>query len=219
MKKKTIIYIGFFVLLFAGFYYGLKLTIPGFGDVKLPVLSYVQPFAFTDQDNHVITQKDLTGKVYVAEYFFTTCKGICPKLNTNMKSVYEAFKNEKDFAILSHTVDPETDTVARMKRYADSLGAKAGHWFFLTGRKDSLYRAARVSYLLDDPKNSDDKIEDQFIHTQFFALVDKSGRVRKIYDGLKKEELDELEKDIPKLLNEKAGISFANSLFNNNPNQ
>jgi len=219
MKKKTIIYIGFFVLLFAGFYYGLTLTIPGFGDVKLPVLSYVQPFAFTDQDNQVITQKDLTGKVYVAEYFFTTCKGICPKLNTNMKSVYEAFKNEKDFAILSHTVDPETDTVARMKRYADSLGAKAGHWFFLTGRKDSLYRAARVSYLLDDPKNSDDKIEDQFIHTQFFALVDKSGRVRKIYDGLKKEELDELEKDIPKLLNEKAGISFANSLFNNNPNQ
>ena len=219
MKKKTIIYIGCFVLLFAGFYYGLTLTIPGFGDVKLPVLSYVQPFAFTDQDNQVITQKDLTGKVYVAEYFFTTCKGICPKLNTNMKSVYEAFKNEKDFAILSHTVDPETDTVARMKRYADSLGAKAGHWFFLTGRKDSLYRAARVSYLLDDPKNSDDKIEDQFIHTQFFALVDKSGRVRKIYDGLKKEELDELEKDIPKLLNEKAGISFANSLFNNNPNQ
>jgi len=219
MKKKTIIYIGCFVLLFAGFYYGLTLTIPGFGDVKLPVLSYVQPFAFTDQDNQVITQKDLTGKVYVAEYFFTTCKGICPKLNTNMKSLYEAFKNEKDFAILSHTVDPETDTVARMKRYADSLGAKAGHWFFLTGRKDSLYRAARVSYLLDDPKNSDDKIEDQFIHTQFFALVDKSGRVRKIYDGLKKEELDELEKDIPKLLNEKAGISFANSLFNNNPNQ
>jgi len=218
MKKKTIFYIGFFVLLFAGFYYGLKFTIPGFGDVKLPVLSYVQPFSFTDQNNQVITQKDLAGKVYVAEYFFTTCKGICPKLNTNMKSVYEAFKNEKGFAILSHTVDPETDTVARMKRYADSLGAKAGNWFFLTGKKDSLYRAARVSYLLDDPKNGNDKIEDQFIHTQFFALVDKSGRVRKIYDGLKKEELAELEKDIPILLNEKAGGSFVNSLFSNNPN-
>jgi len=218
MKKKTIFYIGFFVLLFVGFYYGLKFTIPGFGDVKLPVLSYVQPFSFTDQDNQVITQKDLAGKVYVAEYFFTTCKGICPKLNTNMKSVYEAFKNEKGFAILSHTVDPETDTVARMKRYADSLGAKTGNWFFLTGKKDSLYHAARVSYLLDDPKNGNDKIEDQFIHTQFFALVDKSGRVRKIYDGLKKEELAELEKDIPVLLNEKAGGSFVNSLFSNNPN-
>ena len=157
--------------------------------------------------------------MYIAEYFFTTCKGICPKMNTNMKKLYEKFKNEKGFLILSHTVDPETDTVARMKRYADSLGANTGNWWFLTGKKDSLYRAARISYLLDDPKNSNDKIEDQFIHTQFFALVDKSGRVRKIYDGLKKDELDELEKDIPKLLNEKAGSSFVNSLFNNNPNQ
>jgi protein SCO1 len=219
MKKKTLIYIVFFVLLLAGFYFGLRLTTPGFGDVKLPVLSYVQPFSFINQDNHAITEKDVAGKVYIAEYFFTTCKGICPKMNTNMKKLYEKFKNEKGFLILSHTVDPETDTVARMKRYADSLGANTGNWWFLTGKKDSLYRAARISYLLDDPKNSNDKIEDQFIHTQFFALVDKSGRVRKIYDGLKKDEQDELEKDIPKLLNEKAGSSFVNSLFNNNPNQ
>jgi len=219
MKKKPIIYIVFFVLLFTGFYYGLKWTVPGFSDVKLPVLNYVQPFSFTSQNNQTITEKDVAGKVYIAEYFFTTCKGICPKMNTNMKKIYEDFKNEKGFLILSHTVDPETDTVARMKRYADSLGAGTGNWFFLTGRKDSLYRAARVSYLLDDPKNSDNKIEDQFIHTQFFALVDKSGRVRKIYDGLKKEELDDLEKDIPKLLNEKAGSGFVNSIFNNNPNQ
>jgi protein SCO1/2 len=219
MKKKTLIYIVFFILLFAGFYYGLKLTVPGFGDVKLPVLSYVQPFSFTNQDNQAITEKDIAGKVYVAEYFFTTCKGICPKMNTNMKKLYELFKNEKGFLILSHTVDPETDTVARMKRYADSLGVSKGNWWFLTGKKDSLYRAARISYLLDDPKNSNDKIEDQFIHTQFFALVDKSGRVRKIYDGLKQNELDELEKDIPKLLGEKAGSNFVNSLFNNNPNQ
>ena len=219
MKKKTLIYIVFFILLFAGFYYGLKLTVPGFGDVKLPVLSYVQPFSFTNQDNQAITEKDIAGKVYVAEYFFTTCKGICPKMNTNMKKLYELFKNEKGFLILSHTVDPETDTVARMKRYADSLGVSTGNWWFLTGKKDSLYRAARISYLLDDPKNSNDKIEDQFIHTQFFALVDKNGRVRKIYDGLKQNELDELEKDIPKLLGEKAGSNFVNSLFNNNPNQ
>ncbi|MFT3936774.1 MAG: SCO family protein [Chitinophagaceae bacterium] len=213
-NKKTLIYTGFFLVLLIGFYIGLKSAIPGFGDVKLPVISYVQPFSFTDQRNETITQKDVTGKVYLAEYFFTTCKGICPKMNTNMKQVYETFKNEKDFLILSHTVDPETDTVARMKRYADSLGAGNGNWLFLTGRKDSLYRAARVSYLLDDPKNGDSKIEDQFIHTQFFALVDKKGRVRKIYDGLKRDELSELEKDIPKLLNEKDGGNFVNSLFN-----
>jgi len=215
MKKKTVVYIAFFVLLLAGFYIGLKASIPGFGDVKLPVLNYVQPFSFTKQDNQVITQKDVAGKVYIAEYFFTTCKGICPKMNTNMKDLYNKFKDEKGFLILSHTVDPETDTVGRMKRYADSIGASASNWWFLTGSKDSLYKAARVSYLLDDPKNGNDKIENQFIHTQFFTLVDKSGRVRKIYDGLKKDELSELENDIPKLLNEKEGGSFVNSLFNN----
>jgi len=219
MKKKTVFYIVFFVLLFAGFYIGLRMTIPGFGEDKMPVLNYVQPFSFTSQDNRVITQKDVAGKVYIAEYFFTTCRGICPKMNNNMKVLYNKFKNEKGFLILSHTVDPETDTAGRMKRYADSIGVSTGNWLFLTGKKDSLYQAARVSYLLDDPKNGNDKIENQFIHTQFFTLVDKSGRVRKIYDGLKKDELDQLERDIPKLMNERTGGSFVNSLFNNNPNQ
>jgi len=214
MKKKTVVYIVFFVLLITGFYFALRLSIPGFGDVKLPVLSYVQPFSFTNQENRAITQADVAGKVYVAEYFFTTCKGICPKMNTNMKKIHEDFKDEKDFLILSHTVDPGTDTVARIKRYSDSMGVSNSNWWFLTGKKDSLYHAARISYLLDDPKNGNDKIEDQFIHTQFFALVDRNGRVRKIYDGLKKDELQELENDIPKLLNEKTGGNFVNSLFN-----
>lgn len=214
MSRKAIIYISFFVVLIIGFYAGLRLVIPGYGDVKLPVLSYVQPFTFTDQNNNTVTQRDVAGKVYLAEYFFTTCKGICPKMNTNMKAVYQQFKDEKDFRILSHTVDPGTDSVARMLHYADSLGVNHSNWLFLTGRKDSLYHAARSSYLLDDPKNGNDRIEDQFIHTQFFALVDRSGRVRKIYDGLKKDELEELKTDVPKLLNEKAESNFVNSLFN-----
>ncbi len=219
MNKKLFFYVLFFVVLFAAFYFGLKMAVPGFADVKLPVLSYVQPFSFTNQEGKTVTQRNTTGKVYVAEYFFTTCKGICPKMNVNMKKIYEKFKDEKDFLILSHTVDPERDSVLRMKRYADSLGIAPGNWWFLTGRKDSLYLAARVSYLLDDPKNGNNKIEDQFIHTQFFALVDKNGRVRKIYDGLKNEELEELTVDIPKLLNEKSNSSnFKNSIFGNNPN-
>jgi protein SCO1 len=219
MTKKLFFYFLFFVVLFVGFYFGLKQAIPGFSDVKLPVLSYVQPFSFTNQEGRHITEKNTAGKVYIAEYFFTTCKGICPKMNSNMKKIYGRFKDEKDFLILSHTVDPQRDSVGRMKRYADSLGVASGNWWFLTGKKDSLYLAARVSYLLDDPKNGNDKIEDQFIHTQFFALVDKNGRVRKIYDGLKNEELDELATDIPRLLNEKTNSSsFANSIFGNNPN-
>ena len=217
-KRKIIFFAGFFVLLFIVFYVVLTRILPGFGSVQLPVLSYVQSFSFANQDGRKITQKDVAGKVYVAEYFFTTCKGICPKMNANVKKLSLEFASEPDFRILSYTVDPETDSVGRMKRYADSLGADGGKWWFLTGRKDSLYGLARGSYLLDDPKNNDININEQFIHTQFLALVDKSGRVRKIYDSLKKDELDELFQDIKSLLKETATAPrFANSLFNNNP--
>lgn len=177
--------------------------LPKFGKVELPVLSYVKPFSFTNQNGQVITEKDMEGKVAVVEYFFTTCKGICPKMNVNMQQVYNQYKDQPDFRILSHTVDPETDSVAKMKRYADSLGANPQQWWFLTGRKDSLYAAARNSYLLDDPKNNTGGMDEQFIHTQFFALVDKKGNVRGIYDGLKKEEVDELKQNIDVLLKEK----------------
>jgi len=203
-KKKLGFIIGFFCLLFLGFYFAAARFIPGFSEVQLPVISYVHSFSFTNQEGKQITEKDVAGKVYVAEYFFTTCKGICPKMNTNMKAIAQDFAGEPDFRILSYTVDPGTDTVARIRRYADSLGADPGKWWFLTGRKDSLYHLARGSYLLDDPKNNATNIDEQFIHTQFLALVDKAGRVRKIYDSLKKDELAEMEKDIRALLKESA---------------
>jgi len=219
MNKKAWFYIIFFVVLFIGFYLVLTRIIPGFGEKKLPILSDVQPFSFVNQQGKIVSNKDVAGKVYVAEYFFTTCKGICPKMNNNLKEIYNEYKDQPDFLILSHTVDPETDSVKRMKWYSDSLGADSKNWWFLTGRKDSLYNAARVSYLLDDPKNNSTNLDQQFIHTQFFAVVDKNGQVRKIYDGLKRAELDALKKDIQTLLNEKAsGNRFANSLFTNNPN-
>jgi protein SCO1 len=217
-KKRLGFLIGFFVLLFGGFYFALTRFVPGFGEVQLPVLSHVRPFSFPNQEGKLITEKDVAGKVYVAEYFFTTCRGICPKMNSNVKKIFTEYENEPDFRILSYTVDPGTDSVGRMKKYADSMGADPGKWWFLTGSKDSLYNLARGSYLLDDPKNNNIDISQQFIHTQFIALVDRSGRVRKIYDSLKKEELEELEKDIKALLKEKAPVPrFANSLYNNNP--
>ncbi|MDP4248850.1 MAG: SCO family protein [Bacteroidota bacterium] len=202
MKRRTWYYILFFVVLFLGFYFAITRLIPGFGKVTYPVLSDVRPFSFIDQHGDTITNKDVAGKVYVAEYFFTTCKGICPKLNTNLKAVYEKYKGVPGFMILSHSVDPETDSVGRLKKYADSLGVDSGSWIFLTGNKDSLYTAARVSYLLDDPKNNLTPISEQFIHTQFFALVDKSGKVRKIIDGLEKDELREMDDAIDQLLKE-----------------
>ena len=110
-------------------------------------MSYVQDFSFTDQNGQTVTQKNIEGKVYVAEYFFTTCKGICPKMNFNMKGVYDKFKNHKDFAIISHTSMPETDSVPLLKAYEEKMiGANpqnAAKWYFVTGSKDSLYKMAR----------------------------------------------------------------------------
>jgi len=125
-------------------------------------------------------------------------------LNTDMKDIYEVYQNEPDFQIVSHTCNPGTDSVPVLRHYADSLQVNTQKWIFVTGPKDSLYQMARGSYLLDDPKNNVEKIEDQFIHTQFFALVDREGKIRgKIYDGLKSLEVEQLKQDISKLLKDK----------------
>jgi protein SCO1 len=199
MSKKTIFYLVFFAALVVIFYV-VMMNITSISEEKLPPLNTVRPFSFIRQDGQTITEKDVVGKTYIAEYFFTTCKGICPKMNKNMQKVYEQLKNEKDFMVLSHTVDPETDSVPVMKRYADSIGASVNNWWFLTGTKENLYKTARESYLLDDPQNSSKNIKEQFIHTQFFALVDKGGQVRGIYDGLKKDEVEQLVTDTKLLL-------------------
>lgn len=215
MRNKVLIYLSFFLLLVVSFWYFLFNGTDAW-QAKLPVLSYVKPFSFKNQDNVPFTEKEMLGKVTVVEYFFTTCKGICPRMNTNMHTIYNKFKDEPNFMIVSHSCDPERDSVPQIKHYSDSLKVDTKKWVFLTGRKDSLYFQARNSYLLDDPKNSLEKIEDQFIHTQFFALVDKEGKVRgQIYDGLKQDELDKMKDDIAKLLKEKSSNSnFANNIFN-----
>ena len=202
MSKKKIFYFAFFALLVVGFFITMMIVIPGFAKPKHPPIGSVQPFAFINQDGKTITDKDLQGKVAAVEYFFTTCTGICPRLNNNMKSVYNEFKDDEGFIILSHTCDPETDSVARLKRYSDSLGVNTTRWQFLTGSKDSLYTMARGSYKIDDPANNPQNIEDDFLHTQFIALVNKEGDVVKIYDGLKPTELKEMSKEIKKLLKE-----------------
>jgi len=201
MKRKRI-YIAFFAGLVIAFYFVLTALVPDFGKKKHPPVSYVRPFSFINQDSQAFTQQNVLGKVYVSEYFFTTCKGICPVMNNNLKKVYEEMKNEKDFLIVSHTCDPEVDSASVLKRYSDSLGVSNDKWVFLTGRKDSLYKMARVSYTIDDPKNNVADINDDFLHTQFWALVDRKGNVTKIYDGLKDSEVNALIRDAKKLLKE-----------------
>lgn len=186
---------------------------------KLPRINNVKPFAFVNQLGDTITNQQVAGKVQVVEFFFTTCKGICPKMNAGMAKLSKEFAAESDFLLLSHTVDPETDSVGRLKRYADSLNIEPKRWILLTGAKSSLYEAARKSYLLDNQQDESAAIEEQFIHTQLFALVDKQGYVRGIYDALDKKEMKKLTENIPLLLRETySGPRFVNGIFQNNPN-
>ncbi len=221
MKKKIFFYTGFFLLLITAFFLFL-FSGTDYYKVKLPVMNYVQDFSFTGQNGNTITEHDIDGKVYVANYFFTTCKGICPKMNANLATIFENFRNDSDFAVISHSSMPETDSVPLLKAYEEKMIGKnpqfAAKWYFVTGTKDSLYRMAQQSYLLDNAKNDSLNINDQFIHTQFFALVDKERRVRGIYDGLKDDELQRLQDDIQKLLKEPyKGNIFNHSTFSNNP--
>jgi protein SCO1/2 len=203
MSRKTIFYIVFFAVLVIGFYATMSFLVPDFGKSKVEPIGRVQPFAFINQDGNIVTEKDVQGKVFVAEYFFTTCKTWCPIMHTNMKMVYDRYKNESDFLIVSHTSDPATDSAARLKKYADSLNVNTSKWIFLTGTKDSLYKQARYSYRIDDPNNNPLSGEIDFIHSQFFSLVDKKGVVRNIYEGNQKGDVERMIKEIAELLKEK----------------
>ncbi|RPD40658.1 SCO family protein [Chitinophaga barathri] len=208
MSKKAIFYIIFFVVLSAGFmvFSGLMIkegTGEFFGKEKLPLLGTpghkVQSFSFTDQEGNTVTQEHVKGKIYVAEYFFTTCTNICPVMNKNMEKVYAAYKSNPNFMILSHTSDPEYDSIPVLKAYAEKHGADAKNWHFLTGDKRQLYKLARESYLVDDGTFTG---EDDFIHTQWFALVDGDGQIRGLYEGTKIKDVDKLIGDIDRLVHE-----------------
>jgi protein SCO1 len=244
MNKKLLVYLIFFALLLGGFYL-MVFKDYDFSKSNLVVRSDVEDFSFINQDGKTITQRDVEDKVYVAEYFFTTCKGICPKMNANMRRVYDAFKDEPNFMILSHTCMPETDSVPILKAYEAKMingtlkknedgsysinydtttGNKPVttnlNWNFVTGNKALLYKMARLSYGIDNGKpDTTQLIQDQFIHTQFFALVDKNRRVRgMVYDGLKEDEMEKLILDIKGLLKEKITSKRFMNGFSSDPN-
>lgn len=161
-------------------------------------------FSFTDQNGNTITQKDVKGKVFIAEYFFTTCGTICPKMTEQMERVHKAYQSNSKVAILSFTVNPEVDTVAQLKRYAQKHGADSKSWHFLTGEKEKLYSLARKSFFVLKPAETENQgdVGSDFIHTNNFVLVDKQMRIRGYYDGTSTEEVDHLIHDIERLLEE-----------------
>lgn len=162
----------------------------------------IKDFNFLDQNGDKVTLDNVKGSVFVAEYFFTTCKTICPIMNDQMIRVQKRFKGNPKLKILSFTVDPEIDSVSVMKAYAEEHNAVDNQWYFLTGNKDSLYHLARNSFFVLKPaeaKNVGDAGSD-FIHTNNFVLVDQELRIRGYYDGTSKEEVGTLMDDIDLLL-------------------
>ena len=203
LSRKSWLYLAFFVLLAVGFYFTLSVLIPGYSEKKFPPINTIRPFSFINQDGQRLTDSNMLGKVYAVEYFYTTCPGICPRMNKNMRKVYDELSKESDFKILSLTCDPKTDSAAKLKQYADSMQVDTQKWIFLTGRKDSLYSAARLSFSIDDPANIVRNEEDDFMHSQNWALVNIKGEVVGIFDGLKKSEVKDLIKKAKRLLSEK----------------
>jgi protein SCO1/2 len=159
----------------------------------------IADFAFVNQVGDTIRKEDMAGKIYVADFFFTTCPTICPVMKKEMLRVYEQFKGEPNFRILSHSIDPTHDTQAVLKDYAEKLGVPdATTWNFLTGDQEKIFEIGQTSYLTTTM--ADDMEPGGFLHSGAFLLVDQQGRIRGVYDGTKTEQVDRLLADIPKLL-------------------
>jgi protein SCO1/2 len=164
----------------------------------------IQDFSFTNQYGETITHKAIQGKVYVVDFFFTTCGSICPIMTGQMKRVQAAYLNNDDFLILSHTVWPEVDSVEQLLQYAKEKSVIKGKWHLLTGNKDHLYELARKSYFLLKPAEAQDVGDgnSDFIHTNNFVLIDKKRQIRGYYDGTDSTEVSNLIKDIELVLRE-----------------
>ncbi|MBD98736.1 MAG: SCO family protein [Verrucomicrobia bacterium] len=159
----------------------------------------IDDFELIDQNNNSFSQKNLKDKIYVADFFFTTCPTICPDMSGQLKRVQDAYSDQDDFMILSHTVQPEVDSPKVLKAYADLYEANTDQWVFVTGKKATIYDLARKSYFAAVTEG--DGGPDDFIHTENFVLIDKEKRIRGFYDGTSEESVGQLIADISILAN------------------
>ena len=154
----------------------------------------ISDFSFTNQNGKSITQKDYEGKIYVADFFFTTCKSICPKMTTNLVEVQKAFLDNSKVKLLSFSVMPDVDSVSVLKEYAKINSVIDSKWNLVTGDKKAIYAMARKSYLAVKQGKTEELYD--MVHTENFVLVDSKRRIRGFYDGTKKEEIQRLIEDI-----------------------
>jgi len=208
MKKYSYIGVTFIILIFG--VYTVPKIVNRFQTPKLVTIGEVPVFEFTNQHGDLITNSFYKNKVYVAEFFFTTCPTICPKMNENMVTIQNEFYGQIDFGIVSFSINPKYDTPQVLTAYAKSYGATLKTWNFLTGDQDEIYKLANTGFTLYAGENSNS--EGGFEHSGMFALVDKKGKIRSrvdalgnpiaFYDGLDPKGVEMIKEDIAILLKE-----------------
>ncbi|RFS16827.1 SCO family protein [Emticicia sp. C21] len=191
---------------------GLAILISACQPKKLPILGdrefvngdsvyhTIPDFTFVDQDSNEVTNKTYDNKIYVTDFFFTTCPTICPIMKTQMLRIYDKFKDNPQVGILSHTIDPRHDSVAVLKAYAKRLGVSGSFWHFVTGEREKIYELGQKDYYVT--AGEDSTAAGGIIHSGAFILVDKKRRVRGMYDGTKEDDVSRLMKDMDALLKE-----------------
>jgi protein SCO1/2 len=169
------------------------------GHVIDTIYHTIPKFEFLAHDSTIITSETVKGKIYVADFFFTSCPSICPKMTNHMQDLHERTKDIKDLMFLSHTVDPETDSIPILRTYIESRNIDTrDNWFFLWAPQGYTYEIGKFGYLIN--ADVDPEAEGGFLHSEHFVLIDKEGRIRGMYEGTNPSKINQLEKDIRKLV-------------------
>lgn len=170
-------------------------------DAQLATFHKIAPFQLQNQEGEIITEKTFDNKIYVTDFFFTSCPGICPKMTANMSILQEGFMADDEVLLLSHSVTPNHDSVPTLKAYADAKNIKAEKWHLVTGKREEIYDLGRTSYFVEEDLGLE-KEADDFLHTENFVLIDKNKHIRGIYNGLNKTAIQQLIADINTLKQE-----------------
>ncbi|SFD12386.1 protein SCO1/2 [Algibacter lectus] len=161
----------------------------------------IPDFSLTNQSGETVTQDTFEGKIYITDFFFTTCPGICPKMTGNMAKIQEEFKNDQDVLLLSHSVMPSTDSVSVLRAYANKNDVIDNKWHLVTGSRDEIYTLGRDYYFVESDLGEVKSIDD-FLHTENFLLIDKNKHIRGIYNGLNRASMAQLITDVKALKQE-----------------
>ena len=178
----------------------IKSTISSNGNIEYDTIDHIiENFELLNQNGDIITNKTFDNKIYVADFFFTSCPTICPKMTKNLYYVYESYKKNNSVLFISHTIDPKNDTVEKLKSFSQNLGIKDNKWHFLTGDLNKIYHLGMRSYMVSALE--EESAPGGFMHGSAFVLVDKERRVRGVYDGTSRIQTNRLIIDINNLIN------------------